>query len=169
MNEAVAIARRPASEQPKLWAARQAKIDRVSQSQFGRYTTMFALMLVPVTSAANTAFIRSQCELGATAILIAAERHRLKTGKWPASITAIDRDILPIAPIDAFSGQPFRMEYHDGKFVIYSIGVNQKDEHGAFDQRRSMTGGPDDLAAAAWDVSLRRRQPDPSKAAHSNE
>ncbi len=169
MNEAVAIARRPASEQPKLWAAWEAKMARIKQDQFGRFTAVLPLLLVPAASAASTAFIQSQCELGATAILIAAERHRRKTGKWPASIAAIDRDILPIAPIDAFSGQPFRMEYHDGKLVIYSIGANGKDEHGAFDQRRSMFSGPDDLGAAAWDVSLRRRQPDPSTAAHSNE
>jgi hypothetical protein len=160
MNEAVAIARRPASEQPQLWAAWQASIDRVSHSQFGRLTSMPALEVIPATSTASLAFARAQCDLGATVILVAAERHRLKTGKWPASISAIDRTILPSAPLDTFSGQPLGLEHHEGKFVVYSIGPNLRDEHGKFDQRLWMQGGPDDVAAAAWDVPLRGRSPD---------
>ena len=64
---------------------------------------------------AGKSFSRYQAGLNATASLIAAERHRRKTGTWPASIAAIDRDILPRLPIDAFSGQPFVMEHRDGE------------------------------------------------------
>ena len=159
MNEAVAIARRPLSEQPRLWAAWEARIVQVRQSRTGRFTAMIPLLMLPATSSTNTAFTRSQCNLGATVIVIAAERHRRKTGAWPTSIAAIDRGILPTAPIDAFSGQPFRMERRDGQLIIYSIGPNQKDEHGEYDPKRWMLGGPDDVDARAWDVPLRRRPP----------
>ena len=40
------------------------------------------------------------------------------------------------------------MEQRDGQLVIYSIGPNRKDEHGAFEQRRWLQGGFDDVALA---------------------
>ncbi|MGO9470685.1 MAG: hypothetical protein ACLQVF_41870 [Isosphaeraceae bacterium] len=75
----------------------------------------------------------------------------------PASVAAIDRDILPAAPVDVFSGQAFRMEHRDGQIFIYSIGPNGKNEHGALDRKTFQEGGPDDFGTSGWDVSLRRR------------
>ena len=66
--------------------------------------------------------------LGATAILLAAERHRRKAGKWPESIAAIDKSILPNPPADPFSGESFRMEHRNGELLIYSVGPNRKDD-----------------------------------------
>jgi hypothetical protein len=157
LNEAVAISRQPVLERRALWAVWDAKIAAVKQSRFGPFTAMLPLSLVPATTAANTAFNRAQAELGTTAILIAAERHRLKTGKWPASIEAIDKSILPNAPVDPFSGQPFRFEQRDGQLFIYSIGPNGIDDHGAYDPKQSTKGAPDDVGARAWDINLRRR------------
>jgi hypothetical protein len=118
---------------------------------------MLPLLLTPATTAASNAFFRSQAELGATAILIAAERHRRKTGKWPTAIKEIDPSILPRPPVDPFTGKPFRIEYHDGQIVIHSIGPNGKDEHGEYDPKRWIKGGPDDVGARAWDLNLRGR------------
>jgi hypothetical protein len=94
--------------------------------------------------------------LGATAILFAAERHRKKTGKWPDSIAAIDRKILPNPPADPFTGEPFHLERRAGEFVIYSVGENGEDKQGEKDRKNS---GRDDVVARAWDVSMRRRSP----------
>ena len=157
LTEAVAISRRPPFEQCALWAEWEAKIVAVKRSQFGRFTAMLPLLLTPATTAASNASSRSQAELGATAILIAAERHRRKTGKWPAAIKEIDPSILPGPPVDPFTGNSFRMEYHNGQFVVYSVGLNGQDEHGEYDPKRWNKGGPDDVGARAWDVSLRRR------------
>ncbi len=157
LNEAVAISRRPASEQRALWQAREAKIAAVRQSRFGRFTAILPLLTIPAMTAGSSAFNRAQAELGATAILIAAERHRRKTGKWPASIEAIDKNILPKAPVDPLSGQPLRFEQRDGQLFIYSIGPNGIDDHGAYDPKQSTKGAPDDVGARAWDVNLRRQ------------
>ena len=157
LTEAVAISRRPAFEQRDLWAAWDAKIASVRQSRFGRLNAILPLMLTPATTAASTAFSRSQAELAATAILIGAERHRRKTGKWPAVIKEIDPSIMPSPPLDPFTGKPFHLEHHDGQIVIYSIGLNGRDEHGEYDPKLWMRGGPDDVGARAWDVSLRGR------------
>jgi hypothetical protein len=163
MNAAVAIAKRPAAEQPARWRAWQANVDRVKNSRFGIYTATFPLLLSPPIPAVATAFSRHQSELGATAILIAAEHHRRKNGRWPASIETIDPGILNSAPVDPYSGQPFRFEHRDGQFLIYSIGPNGKDEHGEYDPKRWPDGGKDDVGARAWDLSLRRRPLGPNE------
>ncbi len=157
MNEAVAISRRPVSEQRALLAAQDAKIANVRQARFGRLTAMLPLLLTPAMSAASNAFGRSQGELAATAILIAAERHRRKTGKWPATVKAIDPSILPDPPADPFTGKSFHIEYHDGQLVIYSLGPNGKDERGEYDPKLWNKGESDDVGARAWDVKLRGR------------
>jgi hypothetical protein len=158
LNEAVAIARRPAASWPPLWEAWDADVDRVKRSWHGPLTATLALLLTPVMSASGTAHSRYQSGLGATAILLAAERHRRKVGDWPASIASIGPGLLPSPPVDPYSGQAFRMERRDGQILVYSIGPDHKDEHGAFDRKQWMKGGPDDVGAVAWDVP-RRRQP----------
>jgi hypothetical protein len=161
MNAAVAIGRRPAAERPALWKAWEAEPMRVKGSWLGIYTATLPLLLMPALSSSSSAHSRYQCELGATAILMAAERHRRKAGDWPASIEAIDPSILPGAPVDPYSGRAFRMERRDGRLFIYSIGPNRKDEHGAYDPRKWTKGTTDDdVGAVGWDVSL-RRQPHP--------
>ncbi len=159
-NDAVDIAKSPTVDQPARWRAWDAKIAEVRNSRLGIYTSTLPLLLVPALSASGTAFCRYQSELGATLVLIAAERHRLKSGDRPSSIEDIDRTILPVAPTDPYSGQPFRMAHRDGQLLVYSIGPNGKDEQGAYDQKR-WPKGPDDVGARAWDVNLRSHPPAP--------
>ncbi len=161
MNQAVAISRRPTFEQPALWAEWDQRIADVRQSRLSQVKAILPLMLLPATRSASTAFARSQTELGATAILIAAERQRRRTGKWPASIEAIDPSILAKAPVDPFSGKPFRFALQHGELVIYSIGPDGKDEQGKFDPKLWIRGGPDDVGARAWDVKYRAQRMKP--------
>jgi hypothetical protein len=156
LNQAVAIARLPAAERPSRWRAWDADVF-VRREQLGSTAISLAQALLhPLSSpAANDAHFDSA--LRATATLLAAERHRRKSGTWPASVSAIDRQILPNAPVDGFSGQAFRLLHHDGKLLVYSIGPNGKDEHGAFDRNTFDKGGPDDFGTSAWDASLRRQ------------
>ena len=167
MNKAVSIVQAPAAEQPPRWKAWQANVDAVRRTQIGLYTATLPILLCPGLEASGTALSRYQADLGATAILIAAERHRRKTGAWPASIEAIDPSILRDAPVDPYSGQPFRMEKGDGMLVIHSIGPNGKDERGDYDPKRWPKGGRDDVGARAWDAALRRRPADQSGSVRS--
>ena len=95
MNRAVAIARRPADDARPLWKAWDAEIERVTAHPLGRYMTTVTNLMTPHVSAGASAFSRYQTELGAHAILVAAERHRRKTGDWPTTIASIDHGILP--------------------------------------------------------------------------
>jgi hypothetical protein len=157
INELVAIARRPAAERPPLWKAWQTGVDRVKRSRLGPLTATLPLLLTPSLSASNSAHSRYQCELGTTAILLAAERQRRRTGDWPTAIAAIDPAILPSPPVDPFTGQPFRIEHGNGLLLIYSIGPDLQDDRGAYDPKQWMKGRPDDVGTGAWDVPLRRQ------------
>ena len=159
MTKAVAIARHPIDEQPALWRAWEAENATMQRNPIDRYMGLLPLLLTPAVASASQAFWRYQTDLAANAILLAAERHRKKTGKWPESVAAIERGILPVAPVDPFSGGSFQMEHRDGQFLVFSIGPNGENEHGDYDPKLWMRGGPDDAGAGAWDVSLRREPP----------
>jgi hypothetical protein len=158
MTGAVAIARQPIGRQPALWREWEAEAERLKRSAFGQYTVLLPLLLSPAVATASSAFSRYHTDLAANAILVAAERHRRKTGQWPASVAAIDRTIIPSAPADPYSGESFRMEHRDGRLFVYSVGPNGVDEHGEYEPRRWMSGEGDDAGAQAWDVPLRRRE-----------
>jgi hypothetical protein len=157
MTEAVAIARRSIGDRPALWRAWEAEAERRKRSPITAYSEMLPLMLAPAVVTASSAFSRYQTDLAASAILVAAERHRRKAGHWPESVAAIDKTILPSAPADPFTGKSFRMEHHDGQLFVYSIGPNGVDEAGAYDPRTWMLGQEDDVGAQLWDVSQRGR------------
>jgi len=64
--------------------------------------------------------------------------------------------LLPDPPVDPFSGEAYRVERRDGRFLVHSVGHNLKDEHGEFDVKR-WPDGPDDVGTEAWDPALRGR------------
>ena len=162
MNQAVDIARQPPSARPPLVRQLEAEVDRVRRSWLAHFNTAtLPILMVPALTTSYTAQSRYLAELGATAILIAAERHRLETGSWPASIESIDPEILPDPPVDPFSGRPFRLLHEDGQFVIYSVGANGRDERGDYAPKEWRTGKHDDVGARGWDILLRRLPPQP--------
>jgi hypothetical protein len=155
MTKAVKIARQPASKRQALWESWEADRNRIMRDPLGRFTSSIAYAVTPAVIAASTAFSRYETELGAHAILLAGERHRRKFGNWPDSVAAIDRAILASAPVDPFSGRPYRLVQRDGRLLIYSIGPNGQNELGEYNPRAWMKEGPDDVGASAWDVSAR--------------
>lgn len=155
MNRLVENARRPPFERAPARKALDAEIARVRARWFAPIVASMPLALMPGALTAEVGITRSQAELGATAILLAAERQRRRTGEWPASIEAMDPEILPTPPVDPFSGQPYRIERRDGEFSVYSVGPNLKDDHGEFDKETWRLGGPDDVGTRGWDVALR--------------
>ena len=161
LNEAVAIARRPVSERPALWETWQTSVDRARHSRHGAFTATLPILLTPALSASSQAHGRYQSGLGATAILLAFERHRRKAGVWPVSIGALDAAILRSPPVDPYSGEAYHMERRDGQVFIYSIGPNHQDEHGAFEPKQYSRGKSDDFGGRLWDVHLRRQPPAP--------
>jgi hypothetical protein len=62
---------------------------------------------------------------------IAAERYRLKTGRLPTQLADLTPDYLAATPLDPFDDQPLRFLVRDGELLIYSVGLNGKDDGAA--------------------------------------
>ena len=62
---------------------------------------------------------------------VAAERYRLRNGRWPAALADIPPVILPAVPLDPFDGKPLRYAPRPDGVIVYSVGVDGRDNGGA--------------------------------------
>jgi hypothetical protein len=59
------------------------------------------------------------------------ERYRLTDSEYPASLDVLVPQFIEQLPPDVIGGQPLHYRRtDDGKFVLYSIGWNEKDDGG---------------------------------------
>ncbi|WP_165253180.1 hypothetical protein [Paludisphaera soli] len=162
-NELISVLELPEDVWPDALEAYQVRVEAVRKSRIGPYTATLPILMMPAIESIFQAELRLRAELGATALLIAAERHRLATGAWPASPGDIDDELLDVGqPSDPHTGEPFRMEHVDGRLRIYSIGPNLRDERGSYIPRKAdWNQTDDDIGAVGYDPDLRGRPPDP--------
>ncbi|WP_337173374.1 hypothetical protein [Paludisphaera sp.] len=159
-NEALTIPSLPEDEWDATYAPLGAEIVAVRGSRFGKFTMPFIAFMMPAASRAIDAEKRIRAVFGSLIILIAAERQRQATGKWPASVADIDPDILPDPPLDPYTGEPYRMHHADGLLKIHTLGPNKRDEGGAYDfakWRHKEKLGRDDVGTYAHDPERRGR------------
>jgi hypothetical protein len=108
-----------------------------------------------VNSPRKFAWAQAAVNLARTAC--ALERHRLAHGKYPETLDALAPQFIAKVPPDPIGGQPLHYRLtDDGHFILYSVGLNEKDDGGT----ESLTkGGSVDLDNGDWV----RRYPDMPK------
>ena len=77
-------------------------------------------------------------------IAIALERYHLKQGAYPGSLDALTPVFMQEIPTDIINGEP--LNYHltpDGRFILYSVGWNGKDDGGIAFKGNSIGTGID--------------------------
>src|SRR5208283_2844567 len=75
------------------------------------------------------ALIQSQVDLARTAC--ALERFRLAHGNYPETLDALPPQFITALPHDLINGQPLHYRRtDDGRFVLYSVGWDEKDDGG---------------------------------------
>jgi hypothetical protein len=126
--------------------------DRARAPDLARLSTDPKLML--------SSFQYHAAVIRCTLVAVAAERHRLRHGDWPASTAELVPGLLPELPLDPFGGHPLRYKRWPDGIVIYSVGTNGTDEGG---QILLMPGQnqpwPNDIGVRLWDVAHRRQTP----------
>ena len=155
MNDAAYIEHRPYAERRGRWQQWRRRFDTQPET-ISFWAAVLPNKVFPGLFSAAQAALRFHAEAGATAILLAAERHRRKTGKWPETVAAIDPAILPKPPTDPFTGDAFHVERRNGELNVYSVGENLRDDHGELDKARRIAASRTTSPRGAWDVSLRR-------------
>ena len=94
-----------------------------------RHKLMAAMVLrlgpVPMKAA------RQQTCANQAAIACALERYRLANGQFPETLGALTPRFIAQLPNDVIGGQPYKYRRtEDGRFILYSVGWNEKDDGG---------------------------------------
>jgi hypothetical protein len=108
----------------------QSEIDALGK-HFRPYT-FFAEIVVPNLAKAFETLGRNQTMVNEGQIVCALERYHLAHSEYPETLDALAPQFIEKIPHDIIGGQPLhyrRMD--DGKFLLYSVGWNEKDDGGS--------------------------------------
>ena len=68
----------------------------------------------------------------------ALERHRLARGAFPQALSELTPDFLATIPAEIVNGKPYRYRRtDDGRFLLYSVGPDLRDDGGVIDPKKS--------------------------------
>jgi hypothetical protein len=151
----VEASRLPPGADRRAEKAIEAEIGALEQSAILVWRLAPGLARVANAHRYKQAHVRSQIAC------LAAERYRRAHGRWPNSLADLVPTELSAVPVDPFDGQPLRFRRSAEGVVIYSVGMDGKDDGGTlYDGPRSIEPGAD-LGCRLWDVN-RRGQPPPA-------
>ncbi len=89
------------------------------------------LCALPNTHRAIESVARNQTALNQALLVCALERYRRAHRDYPASLQDLLPDFIQTLPHDLITGQPLHYRRtNDGKFILYSVGWNEKDDEG---------------------------------------
>lgn len=97
-----------------------------------------------------------QMQLRSTIAAIAAERYRQKHGKWPGSMENLKPFAAEDLLVDPADGQLLRLRHAENGLIVYSIGLDGKDDGGDIEPGRTLKG---DIGVDLWDVEFRHVAP----------
>jgi len=142
-----------------LWE-RQAKLEEW-ESEVTTSSNPLIRPLMPAVHKVSRADCRTQAMLRSAAVAFACERYRLAKKAWPDSLEELVKEkLLDAIPIDPFDGQPIRYRRTKDGIVVYSVGVDCKDDGGNIDRHRFMDPGVD-IGFQLWNPNRRRQAPLP--------
>jgi hypothetical protein len=99
-------------------------------------------MLLPALGRVVTRAATAQTAFNQAAIACALERYRLANGHYPETLMALAPRFISSLPDDVITGEPYKYRLtDDGRFVLYSVGWDEKDDGGVpgkllFDQEK---------------------------------
>jgi hypothetical protein len=96
-----------------------------------------SLLLLPAYRAVFAAAARGVAQHRVTLALLACERYRRERGDYPKRLSDVTPDYLAEVPSDPFTGEPLRLR-HDERFIIYSVGQDEKDDGGEVNFTRDL-------------------------------
>ena len=92
---------------------------------------VMARMLLPALSNVILKSTAAQTAFNQAAIACALERCRLANGHFPEALEALAPKFISRLPNDVLTGEPYKYRLkEDGRFVLYSVGWDEKDDGG---------------------------------------
>jgi hypothetical protein len=103
---------------------------------------IFATMMLPPLFRAPQQAAFAQTEIDLLSVACALERYRLAEGSYPEQLASLTPRFIATLPHDIVNGQPLNYRRTaNGKFVLYSVGWNEKDDGGVTTTKKD--GSPD--------------------------
>ena len=99
-----------------------------------KYDESSLSLLIPWRSLQG--FAHSEAALHNAMTALAVERYRLDKAALPESLGVLAPDYLEAVLMDPFDGQPLRYKKLDAGYVVYSVGMNKKDDGGLIAKHR---------------------------------
>ncbi len=107
-------------------------------------STVLTKMLFPAVSKAGQKTARGQATVALATVACALERCRSSTGAYPDRLDALTPRFLERLPLDPANGEPLKYRRtDDDRFVLYSVGLNRKDDGGTVGQDKNGKPLPD--------------------------
>jgi hypothetical protein len=100
-----------------------------------RRTSPYSFLAKKAITSAKTPLLaatRAQTLINQALVACALERCYLANGVYPEKLDALVPQFIPVLPVDPVNGAPLKYKPGArGHFLLYSIGWNEKDDHGA--------------------------------------
>jgi hypothetical protein len=98
---------------------------------YDRLRYLFSGMTFSITDVIIRKELEAETLQQMTVAAIAIERYRKATGSFPSDLSALVPRFLHAIPVDRMDGKPLRYRKEsDGKFLLYSVGTDGKDDGG---------------------------------------
>ncbi len=92
---------------------------------------VFATMMLPALFRVPEKTAFAQTEVDLMTVACALERYRLAERTYPEQLASLAPRFMVAVPHDIINGQPLKYRRTaSGKFVLYSVGWNEKDDGG---------------------------------------
>jgi hypothetical protein len=115
--------------EPAKAAVAMREVERLSDHP-GPYTVL-ASRAVPFFVRAASTLAQNQTKADQALIACSLERFRLVHRQYPAALDALAPQFITKLPHDVISGHPLHYRRtDDGRFILYSVGWNEKDDGG---------------------------------------
>lgn len=134
-----------------VFEAKRKGIKYVSDDDVPKYAVL-SRILFPVFARAR---IATDCAIGALAVVrtaLAIETYRGKYGQYPLSLKDLKSGLGWKLPLDPYSGKDLLYRRNQSGFVVYSLGVNMKDDGGV--GSLSASRNPNDASDIVWEKGL---------------
>lgn len=139
MSLYVELAGRPYREAHAGWQTRADALVRNTGAH--PYSRAISRLLLPALSRAAGVFEHGfECEQMA-AIAVALRRYRMDCGQYPDALDALAPKYLAAVPADLFSGESLKYRKEGKGFLLYSVGLNGKDDGGVEPPKSSRDEG----------------------------
>ena len=124
----------------------------VNQKLQGDFSPLkvIAKMLYPAVAKSAVKFAFAQTCVNEARVACGLERYWVAHGQYPETLDAISPQFMRSIPHDVIGGEA--LKYHrtsDGRFILYSVGWNEKDDGGVIGMSRGTTPSID-IAQGDW-------------------